>query len=580
MRNSSNENRQNYRRNNITPSDSVLRRIQFFFNAIQRTTDAYCFVADIKLNLVMVSSNLANDFDLPAEVFEDMDSSWIPLIHPDDVEKFKTSMANMFPQGDRPALTNSHDVVYRVRRKDGEYCWIRCRGILSHDRRSGEPFMFVGMMTTLSTMSEADHVTGLLGKSRFEHAVRKALELYHSDDVAGAVMVFGIDNFKMVNETYNRMAGDRLLRQVARCVESVLPEVQLLYKLDGDEFGIVCPGVDEADCEELYRMVQRALYSVKGIDGHKLVCTVSAGTVMYPQGGKDYLVLHKHAEAALDLAKQAGKNRNCIFTREQYNRWLRSMSLRDEMSESVDNDFKGFELYFQPQVDAKTHKIIGAEALLRWFNSNGRMVSPMEFIPILEETKLILPVGRWILETAIKQCKAWQEKMPGFRMSINLSYEQLRDSSMRIFIEECIRKYDIDPKCIVLELTESTIMSDWSFINEQFAALRDVGVMIAMDDFGTGYSSLACLKNLTCDIVKIDRAFVTNILINEFDKQLVKYTVELCHSIGIKCCIEGVETQEEYEIVTESCKADSIQGYLFGRPEPKSIFEEKFLNVQ
>lgn len=566
----------NYRNNSI-PSDSVLRRIQFFFNALQRTTDAYCFVSDIAANKVMLSSNMVNDFDLPGEIFDDMEKYWVPLIHPEDLEKFKVSMMNMFPRDGKPALTNSHNVAYRVRRRDGEYCWIRCRGVVSYDRRTGKPFMFMGMMHPLSIISEADHVTGLLGKSQFEKAVRQALELYRKDGIGGAVMLFGIDNFKLVNETYNRMAGDRLLRQVARCVEAALPEPQLLYRMDGDEYAVVCPGMTEADCEELFREVQRSLYTIDGIDGHSLVCTMSAGTVLYPQGGKDYLVLYKHAEAALDLAKQAGKNRNCVFTREQYNRWLRSMWLRDEMRESVDNKFSGFQLYFQPQVDAKDHRVIGAEVLLRWFNKNGRMVSPMEFIPILESTKLILPVGRWVLENGIRICKEWQKIVPDFRISINLSYEQLRDSSIRAYVEECIKKYDINPSSVVLELTEGSIMDDWNFINSEFDHMHKVGVLIAMDDFGTGYSSLACLKNLKCDIVKIDRAFVTNILVNQFDRQLVKYTVELCHSIGIKCCIEGVETQDEYHMVTDTCKADSIQGYLFGRPEPQEVFESKFL---
>lgn len=566
----------NYRNNSI-PSDSVLRRIQFFFNAMQRTTDAYCFVSDIAANKVMLSSNMVNDFDLPGEIFDDMEKYWVPLIHPEDLEKFKVSMMNMFPRDGKPALTNSHNIAYRVRRRDGEYCWIRCRGVVSYDRRTGKPFMFMGMMHPLSIISEADHVTGLLGKSQFEKAVRQALELYRKDGIGGAVMLFGIDNFKLVNETYNRMAGDRLLRQVARCVEAALPEPQLLYRMDGDEYAVVCPGMTEADCEELFREVQRSLYTIDGIDGHSLVCTMSAGTVLYPQGGKDYLVLYKHAEAALDLAKQAGKNRNCVFTREQYNRWLRSMWLRDEMRESVDNKFSGFQLYFQPQVDAKDHRVIGAEVLLRWFNKNGRMVSPMEFIPILESTKLILPVGRWVLENGIRICKEWQKIVPDFRISINLSYEQLRDSSIRAYVEECIKKYDINPSSVVLELTEGSIMDDWNFINSEFDHMHKVGVLIAMDDFGTGYSSLACLKNLKCDIVKIDRAFVTNILVNQFDRQLVKYTVELCHSIGIKCCIEGVETQDEYRMVTDTCKADSIQGYLFGRPEPQEVFESKFL---
>lgn len=566
------------RRNNQTPSDSVLRRIQFYFNALQRNTDNYLFVTDIGYNMVMVSNNLAKDFGLPGEVFEDMDRYWQPLIHPDDIDRYLQSMTDMVPSDGSSAKTSGHDLMYRVKRVDGEYQWIRCRGVLSYDRRTGNPFMFVGIISKLNEASQADHVTGLLSKQRFENTVIDALEYYHSDGIGGAIMIFGLDNFKLINETYNRNTGDNLLRKVARVLDSVLDENQLLYKLDGDEFGVVCPGMTEAEAEYLFRKAQRGMNTIQEIDGHNVFCTISAGTVFYPQGGKDYQVLHKHAEVALDLAKHAGKNQNCVFSREQYNRWLRSRSLREDMRASVGEDFKGFELYFQPQVSAKDKRILGAEALLRWFNANGRMVSPMEFIPILEETKLIIPVGRWILETGIRICKEFQQLLPGFRMSINLSYEQLRDTSIRGFVEYCLEKYQLEPKCVVLELTETSIMNDWTFVNEQFNELRKTGIMIAMDDFGTGYSSLACLKSLSCDIVKIDRAFVTNITENDFDQRLVKSTIDICHSINIKCCIEGVETEDEYNMVTDNCGADSIQGYLFGRPEPQQVFIDKYLS--
>ena len=316
------------------------------------------------------------------------------------------------------------------------------------------------------------------------------------------------------------------------------------------------------------------------INDHKYFCTVSGGTVFFPQFGKDYLVLHKYAEAALTLAKQGGKNKNCIFSKELYNRWLRSLTAREDIRCSVEDGCRGFSLCFQPQVGADSRRIIGAEALLRWQNSKGRMVAPMEFIPLLEESQLMIPVGKWIADTAVRICREWQKIVPDFCMSINLSYVQLRDPSFKEAVRECIERYGVNPASIVLELTEHTVISDWDFINRQFASLREYGLKIAMDDFGTGCSSLAMFKNLSCDIVKIDRVFVKEILSSDFDRRIVDYTVELCHSMGMKVCIEGVETQEEYDLLTKTCKVDSIQGYLFGRPESKEGFEEKFLMRQ
>ena len=279
----------------------------------------------------------------------------------------------------------------------------------------------------------------------------------------------------------------------------------------------------------------------------------------------------------MDIAKRQGKNRNVLFSKEEYNRWVRSISMRDSLWESVENGCTGFSLFFQPQVSAQEQKLIGAEALLRWKNPKGRMVAPMEFIPILEETKLIIPVGKWIFEEAVKICKRWRQVVPDFRVSINMSYEQVKDLSFKKFVGECLQRYDMTPDAVILELTESKIVADWSFVNKQFDEFRQQGLAIAMDDFGTGYSSLASLKYLSCDIVKIDREFVKKILENDFDRQLVKYVVALCHSIGIKCCIEGVEEEAEYELLTKECQADSIQGYLFGHPESVENFEEKFL---
>ena len=559
------------------PQGSILRRISLFFKMIQRTSDDYFFATDLQENLVMVSANMANDFAIPGECFYDMNKYWFKLIHPDDLEGFVESI--QIPESRK--LNMGHDYEYRIKNRKGDYIWVRCRGQFAFDNRTDKPFLFTGTVKKLGQRNHADELTGLLNKYQFEHAVKVALNRYRADGVGGALMVFGLDNFKIVNETYNRHYGDEVLKLAAKHISDVLPAGLMLYKLDGDEFAVVCPGMDVADVTTIFENVQKGFSRPHTIEGKNVFCTVSSGTVLYPQSGKDYLVLHKHAEAALDLAKKDGKNKNCVFSKENYNRWKRSLSMRDDLRLSIEQDFEGFSLFFQPQVSAKTNKIVGAEALLRWRNPRGRMVSPMEFIRILEETKMIIPVGHWIFETAVKQCKKWQENNPGMTISINLSYEQIKDATFKDFVENCLKRYDLSPEHIVLELTESTIVSDWSNINQQFDEFRRCGIRIAMDDFGTGYSSLAYLKNLSCDIVKIDRVFVTNITKkdNHFDRRLVGVTVDLCHSVNINCCIEGVETNEEYELLRDICHADTIQGYLFGRPESPENFEEKYFKA-
>lgn len=556
------------------PNGSILRKMAFFFKMIQKSSDDYFFATDIKENMTMVSANMADDFDLPGELFYDMNKYWIPLVHPADRDAFVESLK---PPASK-AENIGHDFEYRIKTKNGDYIWVRCRGKIALDKEHDRPFLFMGTVKRLGQRNHADSLTGLLNKYQFERAIKSALNRYRVDGCGGAMMVFGIDNFKIVNETYNRHFGDELLKIAARRISDVLPEDIMLYKLDGDEFGVVCPGLTAEQSEEIYDNVQRSFARPHLIDGKHVYCTMSCGTVLYPQSGKDYLVLHKHAEAALDLAKHDGKNKNCLFSKESYNRWVRSISMQDDLRNSVDNGCQGFSLFYQPQVDAVTNKLVGAEALLRWCNPKGRMVSPMEFIAILESTKLIIPVGKWIFETAVKQCLAWQKDNPGMTISVNLSYEQIKDVSFKEFVAECLRKYNVSPELIVLELTESAIVADWSNLNKQFDEFRKHGIKIAMDDFGTGYSSLEYLKNLSCDIVKIDRAFVTHITEpdNDFDRRLVSYAIDLCHSVGIHCCIEGVETGEEYTLLRDVCHADTIQGYYFGRPEPTEVFEEKY----
>ena len=554
------------------PLSPTLRRFKFLFDMLKRTTDDYLVLVDLQEHLTIVSPNLVREFDLPGETIPDGDQIFGTLVHPEERGQFQAllrSAASGQPRDD-------YNMEGRVKTRKGDYAWLRFRARVGNDRE-GRPSIMVATIRRMAQRNQADEVTGLLNKYQFEHGVKSALAEYHATSEGGAIMIFGLDNFKMVNEAYNRVTGDMVLKNVAGIISDLLPPMLTLYKLDGDQFGLILPSGDEEQANKVFEGIQRALVLPQDIDGHEYLCTISAGTVFYPMGGKDYLVLYKHAEAALDIAKRDGKNRNCIFSKEQYNRWVRSISMRDDIFDSVENGCTGFSLFFQPQVDARTRHLLGAEALLRWRNPKGKMVAPMEFIPILEETKLIIPVGKWIFEQAVKVCRRWRAFVPEFHISINMSYEQVKDLSFKDFANKCLQDYDLPADAIVLELTESKIVADWNFVNQQFDAFRQAGIRIAMDDFGKGYSSLSLLKNLSCDIVKIDRAFVNKILDTDFDRQLVEYTIKLCHSVDLDICVEGVEQKAQYDLLSRTCHADTIQGYLFGRPECEADFEQKYV---
>ena len=550
----------------------LLEGIRFYFDVLEESSDAYYFATDLRENMTLISKKWAKEFDMEGDEGGVVQSRWLSLLHPDDLVRMNEQLDEMFKQGVRHLL----DINYRAKDLNDEYVWLRSRARVLRDA-AGKPYFLGGIVNRMDHLNQADKVTGLLNKTHFELKVNRMLKECARTGIGGRIMLLGLDNFRTINESHNRSFGDAVLRMTAKQLTNLLPAGALLYKLDSDEFGLILPGARAAQVAQVFSAIQTCMTRQQYIDNKPYFCTISAGTVAYPEDGKEYYKLYKHAEAALVLAKRGGKNQNVILSPEQYSRYIRSTAMRDLLKVSVEKGCEGFQLFYQPQIEARTKRLIGAEALLRWKQPEGRMVSPMEFIPILEETKMILPVGKWIVEQALLTCRKWRDILPDFKISINISSVQIRDMAFFDFISDAIRRIGVPPEAVTLELTESTIVSNWTFVNQQFNEFRDQGVQIAMDDFGTGYSSLAYLKNLSCDIVKVDRAFVKNICNTDFDTKLVEYTVTLCRSVGIRTCIEGVEENEVYDIVTNRCGADYIQGYLFGRPVSEQDFYETYL---
>ena len=556
------------------PLSPILRQNKRIFDLMKNTTSDYAFMMDPAADVFLASPTFVRDYALPSETLTHVADVLHPLICVQDRRAFDAIFSSLMDVTEG----RERQLDFRITNAKGDLTWLRLKGNigLSED---GHPNLFVGTISQLARRNAADSVTGLLNRYQFTEDLGEALRTARETGKGGGLLVMGIDNFRTVNEAFNHEIGDVILREISECILQNVPRRLSLYRLDGDEFGLIYPEADEEMLREFFIRVQREFAHPQVYDGRQYLVTMSAGMVFYPQAARDPLVLHKYAQAALDTAKAGGKNRLNAFSKEVYNRWLRSLTIQEQILEDVKAGCRNFELYFQPQVAGDDQHIVGAETLLRWKNEKGHMVAPMEFIRILEETKTIVPVGRWIFEQALRVCKEWRKKIPNFYMSVNMSYEQIKDLSFLKFVEDCLHRHDMPPDAVVLELTESKIVSDLKFVNAQFDAFRLHGIKIAMDDFGTGYSSLSSLKNLNCDIIKIDRAFVMRILDNHFDQKLVEYTVELCHSIGKTTCIEGVESQDEYDCLVKICKTDTIQGYLFGRPEPQDVFEQKFLGM-
>jgi EAL domain-containing protein (putative c-di-GMP-specific phosphodiesterase class I) len=252
------------------------------------------------------------------------------------------------------------------------------------------------------------------------------------------------------------------------------------------------------------------------------------------------------------------------------------LEVQEELREDIEHDFRGFELYYQPVVNIPKKKILGAEALIRWNSTKFGFMAPGQFVPMLEESGLIIPLGRWIAKTALEQCREWQELVPGFRINVNLSFVQLKKSDALQDMLHLIQELDIDKSMVMFEVTESGEL-ETGVAGQVLRAFKDESIHLAIDDFGTGYSNLRYVKNMTFDLVKIDQSFIRNIRQSQYDYLVVKQFTELAHSLNLTVCYEGVETQEDFECVLE-LNPDYIQGYYFSKPVPAGDFEQNCLN--
>lgn len=540
-----------------------LDHIEIFFELLSQSIEDYIFFWDINRNKLKISSAIFDEFNLSKGIESDLVNCWSKIVYPDDVQTWKDDIQELI-EGKR----SEQNLECRLINKYEEIVWVSCRGkvYLSDNQKTT---VLVGRIKNIGEKNKFDSITGTWNREQFEHRMNYLIKekIYKN----GAMFIMDIDNFKNINEKYGHSYGDKVLRAIATEVLEYLPKDVRLYRLDGDEFAFFYPMCTKETIEKIYEKIQMYTNTQHEIESNKYYCTVTAGVAMYPEDGDNYLDLFKHADIALDIAKISGKNRIKFFSQELYENKLKVISMQQKLRECVENNFNDFELFFQPQVNAVTKEVIGAEVLLRWHSSTYGEVSPVEFIPILEQSNLIIPVGKWIIKEAVKQCKEWHKINPDFKISVNVSYIQLKEDFFRDFIVECLVEYQLRPEFLILELTENCWIPDINLLNDKFISLKGIGVYIAIDDFGTGYSSLNYLKELSVNIIKIERSFVKNITYNSYEYTFLEYIIKLAHIINLKVCVEGIESYEEYDIV-KSLGVDIIQGFLFGRPVSASEF--------
>lgn len=428
-------------------------------------------------------------------------------------------------------------------------------------------------------LAEYDHLTGLCNRVVFKHQVQRALAQAEEHGHLGAILFLDLDNFKRINDTLGHVVGDMLLKEVAERLSRSVRRAgerngeEVVARFGGDEFTILLPQIScSEDAAVVAARIGDVLSRPMTLDGQEVFITPSIGIALLPEHGRDVDSLLQNVDTAMYCVKNAGRNGYEFFARSMKTNARRKLALESCLRSALDK--QELSLHYQPQINLSEHKIVGMEALLRWNSSELGFVSPMEFIPVAEETGLIAPIGEWVLREACTQARRWQlEGLPRITMAVNLSVSQFAKQDLEVLVAQVLKDTGLPAADLELEITENMLMDDVSGSVEVLHRLKALGVQLAIDDFGTGYSSLSYLKRFPIDRLKIDRSFVTHLVSDPNDAAVTQAVIAMAHSLGLNVTAEGVETPAQRDFLTTH-RCDEVQGYYFSKPKPADEIEE------
>lgn len=514
-------------------------------------------------------------------------TTWIEHLHPDDKDRF-LSAVDQYLTGAQPVFV----VEYRLRCKDGAWKWILARGKLISRDADGKPQRMIGTHTDITERKTSeekiqylafyDSLTRLPNRRLLMDRLQQALAFSKRSGKSGSLLFIDLDNFKTLNDTLGHEIGDQLLQQVAQRLASCVRESDTVARLGGDEFVVMLENLSEhpmqaaAQTEIVGNKILVALSQIYVLSTNEYEGTTSIGATLFMGHEKGMDELMKQADIAMYQAKKAGRNALCFFDPKMQVSISSRASLERELRNALEK--REFLLLYQIQVD-NLRRPLGAEVLLRWNHPEHGLMSPMEFIPLAEDTGLIVPIGIWVLQTACAQLAEWQKNAltRGLVLAVNVSARQLRKPDFVIQVQRVLRESKANPALLKLELTESAVMENVDDTISKMLELKKLGVSFSMDDFGTGYSSLQYLKRLPLNQIKIDQSFVNDITTDPNDAAIVQTIIAMTGAMGLHVIAEGVETQEQREFLElRGCHA--FQGYLFSKPVPLNEFE-RLLNT-
>jgi diguanylate cyclase (GGDEF)-like protein len=419
-----------------------------------------------------------------------------------------------------------------------------------------------------------DSLTGLPNRANLMQQLRLMVNRAQIENKKIAILFLDLDRFKLINDTLGHDAGDLLLKAVSERIGRCVRNQDFIARLGGDEFTVVLEGVAGKEVvSKIAAKICDALSQPFVFLQQKMFVTTSIGVSMFPDDGQDISSLMKHADSAMFRAKEQ-RNDYCFYVQGMEDEIARRMELERELRHAI--GAKELVLFYQPQIDMKTGEVIGAEALIRWQHPKHGLVPPDTFIPLAEESGLINQVSDWVLEEACQQLQTWNDTGYHLRLAVNMSSKDIQVEGFTEKLRLMIDQYNIAPKTLELEITESTLMENPEELEADLNAMRTMGLTLAIDDFGSGFSSLNYLKRLPVDVLKIDRMFIRDLEKDENDMAIVTGVVALATSLGLHTVAEGVETAKQYQLL-QNLGCDTCQGYYFSKPLPVEDFEEKFL---
>ena len=422
-----------------------------------------------------------------------------------------------------------------------------------------------------------DFLTGLYNRMCFERDLAKQLEDAKRMGTKGALMYIDLDDFKHINDGLGHQYGDILLKTISKAMSAVDGLEGSCYRMGGDEFVAIVKSDQYHRLELILEDIQEIFAKPWYLKDADYYCTMSMGTVEFPTEGSTVSELIQKADIAMYEAKKSGKNRIARYSADFDAASGRRLDMEKNMRDATVAGYEEFEIYFQPIVDTEEGCVAkGAEALVRW-NSKLGFISPAEFIPLAEYLGLIGPIGNHVLAQACKFCKFWNDTAkPDFTINVNLSVVQLLQPDIVDVVKEALEDSGLKPAHLTLEVTESLAINDLDRMKVILMNIKRLGVRLALDDFGTGYSSLGNIRALPFDIIKVDQNFVKELAEDSFSQAFIRMIAELAEAIGADICVEGIETQAQVNVL-EDMKVKHIQGYYFGKPVAREIFEETFI---